>query len=41
MGYTGKNSELFEDVYEELENNTPKRTKKELGPFTKRLHYVN
>jgi len=40
MGYTGKNSELFEDVYEGLKNNTPKKTKKELEPFTERLQEV-
>jgi len=37
MGYAGKNSELFEDVYDELKNKTPKKIKKELEPFKKRL----
>jgi len=37
MGYAGKNSELFEDVYDELKNKTPKKIKKELEPFKKKL----
>jgi len=40
MGYAGKNSELFEDVYDELKNKTPKKIKKELEPFAKRLQEV-
>lgn len=40
MGYTGKNSELFEDIYDELKNKTPKKIKKELEPFQKRLQEV-
>jgi len=37
IGYAGKNSELFEDVYDELKNKTLIKTKMELEPFTKRL----
>ncbi len=40
MGYTGKNSKLFEDVYDELKDNTPKKIKKELELFTERLQEV-
>jgi len=40
MGYAGKNSELFEDVYDELKNKTPKKIKKDLEPFAKRLQEV-
>jgi len=40
MGYAGKNSELFEDVYEELKNNTPKKIKKEIESLTERLQEV-
>lgn len=37
IGYAGKNSELFEDVFDELNNKTPKKIKKELDPFAKSL----
>lgn len=40
MGYAGKNLELFEDVYEELKNNTPKKIKKEMESLTERLQEV-
>jgi 20S proteasome alpha/beta subunit len=40
MGYAGKNAELFEDVYKELKNKTPKKIKKELEPFTKRFQEI-
>jgi len=40
MGYAGKDSELFEDVYEELKNKTPKKIKMELVSFTEKLQEV-
>jgi len=40
MGYTGKHSKLFEDVYEELKNNISKKIKRELKPFTERLQEI-
>ena len=40
MGYAGKNSKLFRDVYEELKNETPNKIKRELEPFTKRLQEI-
>ena len=40
IGYTGKNAELFEDVYRELKDNTSIRMKKEIKPFAGRLQEV-
>lgn len=40
MGYAGKNSELFEEVYNELKYKTPKKIKKELEPFSNKLNEV-
>jgi len=40
MGYTGKNGELFKDVFDELKNRTPQKLKKELEPFVETLREV-
>lgn len=40
IGYTGKNGELFIDVFDELKNKTCEKQKKELWPFVKRLREV-